>query len=109
MEQIIERLKEQKLETSKRYHDQGKDDGLRWAQDAEYEDLLYAQELGAIHINPGYDPTRDEVLGDYFADVIQDLADSMPGNRIPDGRFMAWQHGWIEGVREFWDQVKDKI
>ena len=39
MREIIERLKKEKLELKQEYHALGKNDGVRWCQDAHYIDI----------------------------------------------------------------------
>lgn len=63
-----------------------------------------------------YDPTRDEILGDFFGDIFEEYKDQGMGwtetsysNAIPNEIFEAWEKGWKEAIEEFWDQIKDKL
>jgi len=119
MEQVIERLKKEKTEAESDYFEQGKGDGLDWAKTASYEDLLY----GATKFEPinefsehfiSYDPERNEVLGDYFKEIIEEnesmgFIETMPGNWVPNEFFNAWEEGWATGIREFWAEIQDKL
>lgn len=117
MEQAIERLKREKTEAESDYFEQGKKDGLEFAKSASYEDLQYAICWEPMNRQPGligYDPTRDEVLGEYFDEIGQEdphmeFEDTTMGHSRPNDLFAAWEEGWVEGVSEFWDEVKDKI
>ena len=118
MEQVIERLKKEKTEAESDYFEQGKGGGLNWAKTASYEDLLYAAtKFEPINEAEGYftdyDPGRDEVLGDYFKKIIEenesmDFVRTSCGN-IPNEFFNAWEEGWTTGIREFWDEIQDKL
>jgi hypothetical protein len=45
MSEIVKRLKQEKLIWEKQYYKLGKEEGLRWAKTAHYEDLLYVAQL----------------------------------------------------------------
>jgi len=117
MEQVIERLKKERNEADKSYSEKGKEDGLEWAKVASYEELLYAIKWEPMNEQPGligYDPTRDEVLGDYFGDIMEDnesmgFVEKTYGNFLPNSFFAAWEEGWVEGIKEFWGEIKDKL
>ncbi len=61
-----------------------------------------------------YNPKNDEILGDYFGDVLEDnpelgFAETTSYNYIPDSYYQKWEEGWIESVRDFWNEIEDKI
>lgn len=61
-----------------------------------------------------YGPTRDDILGDYFNGVITDdsdmgLEETAPGYYVPNSFFTAWEQGWTDAVREFWNQIEGKL
>ena len=123
MEQIIERLREEKKQDTENYYAQGKEDGLEWAKAASFSELQYALNWGSTksimareHLID-WDPRQDEILGDYFSDVFEDdenmgfeegSGSGMRGG-IPNLYFGEWEKGWSEAVREFWDEIKNKI
>jgi hypothetical protein len=120
MEQVIERLKQEKTESNKDWFDQGKLDALDWAKAASYEDLLYAinwEPMNSIGATvSSYDPTQDENLGGYFQDILEieykdvmRMIETGNYNYIPNDIFAAWEEGWVEGVSEFWGEIKNKI
>ena len=92
MAQVIERLRKEKAESSLSYFEQGKKDGLEWAMAASYDEIQYAL---SYNYRTGVDPTHDEILGDYFADLLEDQYAPMPL-----GNFVSWVEGWKEAMRE---------
>jgi hypothetical protein len=118
MDAIIERLRKEKEEESMSYHELGKQNGLEWAKSASYSDLQYALKWETVAELPGntigWDPTTDEVLGEYFGGVIQrDLLmgfdETGRGHLMPNEYFQAWETGWKEAVEEFWKEVEGRI
>jgi hypothetical protein len=118
MDKIIERLKAEKESFINNYCEKGKNDGLEWGKSASYEEIQYAlklEPLNKTHDNViSFNPTRDEVLGDYFSGIIEDddmmgFEETVPGNFIPNEAFSSWEEGWVDGVQEFWESVSDKI
>ncbi len=106
---IIERLKKEKLETENNYRENGKKDALEWFKTAHYSDILYA-----LKWIPNEEPTKDEKLGDYFAQLLHQnrvfsLATLYNENLSMDDSLQKYIAGWKEGVQEFWNEIKDKI
>ena len=121
MEQVVERLRREKVEVAKDYFEQGKKDGLEWAKAASYDEIQYALQWETVDKTEldtpgliGTDPTRNEVLGDYFGDVIEDdsnmgFIETIHGHYMPNEYFISWEAGWKEAVEEFWHEIKDKL
>lgn len=125
MEAIIERLKREKEESDHEWIDQGKLDGLDFAKSAHYDELQYAlrwetvkeiqEKADGYPLN--YSPAEDDVLGDYFRDIIMDedileplgMEESSPGNYAPNQAYAEWENGWKEGIKEFWNEIKSKL
>lgn len=119
MEQVIKRLKAEKVNLETDYYDQGKKDGLQWAKAASYDELQYAlkwqtmEEMEEIQMLQGglisCDPTRDEVLGSYFLEVMEE--DEYMGfyDSAPNEFFVAWEGGWKEAVQAFFEEIEDKL
>jgi hypothetical protein len=118
---IIERLKQEKIDEEKEFYGIGKIDGLEWAKRASYQELKYVVEayeaLFEITENViSCDPTRNEILGDYFKDIFEEYKDRGMGcteisysNYIPNEVFQAWEQGWKEAIEAFWEEIEDKI
>lgn len=118
---IIERLKQEKMDEEKEFYGIGKQDGLEWAKRASYRELKYVVEEQQAMFEftenvVSYDPNRGEILGDYFTDIFEEYKDQGMGwteisylNYIPNEVFKAWEQGWKEAIKEFWEEIKDKI
>ena len=120
MEQIIERLRKEKREVSINHYEQGKLDGVEWAKASSYDEIMYAlnwQTMVEMNENLlSYDPTKDEILGDYFNYILNNEDDpnitcinTKGHNYIPNDNFAHWERGWKDGVKAFWDEVKNKL
>ena len=118
MAEIIERLKKEKAKAETEWFEQGKIDGLEFAKNLDYEDLVYALKWETIKEMPsniiGYNPTQDEYFGEYFSEIFEEydhlgFEDTAYNNVMPNDLYIEWEAGWKEGVQEFWDEVKDKI
>ncbi len=104
LNQIVERLRTEKMQSEGNYFETGKADGARWARAAHYEDLLYACSWEDFAT-----ATRDRVLGDYFAEKVA-------RNRLmevtPEGvnqHLRVYLEGWKSGIGQFWNEVRDKL
>jgi len=104
MEQTIERLKKEKAETEKRYHEHGRMDGLRWAQSAHYDDLEQV-----VNLKPEETLTNKSLLKSYFVEIFKnrDWAEFL--REGPGQKRNNYIEGWKRGVVEFWEEVRDKI
>ena len=121
MEEIIERLKQEKIDEENKFHEIGHEDGLQWAKSASYRELKYVvDEYEAMFEESGdivsWDPTNDEILGGYFTDIFEEYKKEGMGftqvsysNSIPNEFFTEWERGWKEAVEAFWDEIKDKF
>jgi hypothetical protein len=104
MKDIIERLRREKakfdeekkqsleshLAPQKADFSAGKEAGLEWAKDAHYEEIIkYKSKI----IITGHDPDWGH------------LRSIMRKNK----NNIHWAKGWLEGVREFWDEVENKL
>ena len=118
MNEIIERLRNEKQSSNERWFDIGKTDGLEFAKSVSYDDLQYAVRWITIQaINDNVITTSllgDEVLGDYFSSFFDeyeelDWVETTPGNHIPNDAYCQWEAGWHEAVVEFWEEIKDQL
>ena len=139
MSDFIERLKREKVEaeagaeakaeeredTEKEWFDTGKNDGREFVKNASYKDLQYAldweiqKEERTSHIpsvvKPYIDPREDDFLGDYFSGIVEKY-DQLKFERSEstdliniNNYYIEWEAGWKEGVKEVWNEIKDKI
>jgi hypothetical protein len=121
--EVIRSLKKEKEAIEEWVYEEGKEVGYQWAMEAEYEDLLYAAE-GYEPMNcpnacwASYDNTHDELLGDYFSEIMESddrfwvVYDKPQGYFVGpylNDTFAKWEEGWVDGVREFWGEIKDEL
>lgn len=104
LSQIVERLRNEKMQSEGNFYEAGKHDGVTWAKSAHYDDLVYA--LGWDDYKSA---TSDEQLGHYFSERQR-------RNRMmamsPEGGnefFVAYLKGWKCGVEQFWKEIRDKL
>lgn len=116
MNEVIERLKMEKKDSENNFFITGKKDGLEFVQSAGYDEILYALKWVPMKVKgfPSFDPIRDEILGEYFKDIFDeyegmDFVETTHGNYIPNDNFVAWEDGWVKGVQELWEEIKDKL
>jgi hypothetical protein len=111
MTEVIERLKKEKYDVENECFEEGKEDGLEWAKVAHYADL---QEAINWNAQRGDDPTRhaNEQISENFKSILgeheyPDLGFDVRG--LANDALDKFVEGWIEGVQEFWNEVKSKI
>ncbi len=106
MSEIIERLKHEKKQSEGNYFDNGKLQGVKWAKNAHYDDLMYA--LGLSVAAPSL-MTEDRMLGKYFSDLVASdhFIDISMDNINKYGKLFL--DGWLRGVMDFWNEIKEKI
>jgi len=121
MKKIIEKLKHGKSEMKKHYFDLGRKSGIEWCNDAEYGELLYAinyvtcdEVLNKTPRVINLDPTKDELLGDFFAGAMEHYEgfkymESADCSSIPNELYRSWESGWKDSVLEFWKQVEPHL
>lgn len=102
--EIIDRLKHEKKKSEGNYFENGKLQGVKWAKSAHYDDLMYALELTAPSQMAG-----DWMLGEYFCELVSSdhFIEISVENTNKYGKLFL--DGWRKGVKEFWNEVKEKI
>ena len=115
MEETIERLREEKLESEGDYYEIGREEGEDWAKAAHYLDIKAMIEWINTNRSYPYQATNYpdvEGIFEYFHNMFME-------NELMD--WQEWQYkndheyndkflqGWMVGVEEFWDAVKNKI
>jgi len=104
MSEIVKRLKQEKLIWEKQYSKLGKNEGLRWAKTAHYEDLLYV-----VKFDDTYTLISDPKMRDYFDKIYQSAEIIKSSNSSSIDHAQMFIEGWFKGVLEFWNHVKDKL
>ena len=107
MEATVERLRGEMAEVNQDLFDQGKNNGFVWASMSHYLDIK-----SALGWNPEMGDLPDEE--DLRAEVVDMIHEDPDLDFETDSWQMAretieWAKGWVEGVQEFWNQVKDKL
>lgn len=104
MAQIIERLRNEKRQTEGNYSEKGKMEGLHWAKNAHYQDLMYALEL-----NDAEHMIKDETLGSYFKAIggSDNFIEISSEHINKYGKLFL--DGWRRGVKAFWNEIREKI
>jgi hypothetical protein len=104
MTEIIERLRQEKLLSEGSFSEKGKKEGVTWAKNAHYDDLMHVLD----YVSAG-DLVQDGRMGSYFNTRIQ----SDPRMQISQGTLNKYARlyidGWRKGVQEFWNVIKEKI
>jgi hypothetical protein len=104
MPDIIQRLREEKQAWENKFFRAGKRQGLVWARAAHFEDLLYV-----LHHEDTYDLIGHENFKTYFQGIYQEYElgkYSGEGGTAHEHKFME---GWFQGVRSFWNEIKEQI
>ena len=109
IEQIIERLREEKKEAEANCYSTGRERGLQWAKAASYGDLSFTIRLIDRGVNFGTDP------GLRATQLEKEMAENPYLNyeawcsRVYDKMNDEFLRGWQESVWEFWKEVRDKL
>jgi len=102
--EIVKRLQQEKMIWEKQFSKSGKNEGIKWARSAHYEDLLYV-----INFNDTYELTNDTKFKVYFEEIhITNELGKYASDNAVDHELM-FMDGWFLGVNEFWIQIKEKI
>ena len=97
MDNIVERLKLEKDKYVERYIDQGCVDGYNDAKKLSYEEIM--------EIVNGFESiNKTEVYLRLLKDQIKDLKEN--DDSIDENKYLE---GWVEGVEDFWEEIKDRI
>ena len=106
MDETIRRLRKEKEESEKGSFNAGKNSGLSWAVNAHYNSI----KLVVDRSESDFSQTRIELS--YFDEEPEELpkvVDIEDPNWNSHALGESWEKGWVEGVCEFWDTIKDKL
>jgi hypothetical protein len=97
MDKIIERLRLEKVEHDKIYRNDGYKEGLDDAKSMSYEEFVQV-------VQSNVDIYETLVWGNWLGAKIEDLEHD-------DAAFVreSYLEGWLEGVNEFWENIKDAL
>ncbi len=104
MPDIVKRLRQEKQTWEKQFFNLGKQQGIKWARSAHYEDLLYV-----LNHEDTYELIGHARFKSYFHRIYKTHE---LGNYAIDGvvdHERKFMDGWFQGVNEFWNEVKEQI
>jgi post-segregation antitoxin (ccd killing protein) len=100
-EQAIKRLNLQIRRGQREWYSKGKKDGFNDALDLNYEDFTVVAELSSTVIDP------------LHIVAIQERSRAIEKSSVrlecPHPMKIAYYAGWIDGVLEFWNDIKDEL
>ncbi|MEE4242635.1 MAG: hypothetical protein V2I36_14305 [Desulfopila sp.] len=102
--EVVERLRKEKAQSEGDFYDAGKRDGVLWGKSAAYDDIMYAlawEDIGAAPV--------DGVLGPYFQEKFEHSKLMAIQNDVMNQYACLYVEGWQKGLREFWEEIKDKL
>jgi hypothetical protein len=108
MEQIVERLKKEKAETEQNYFDDGKVQGLKWAKSSHYENIMVALKWDSLDTAMMAMSVHESEWDDFLETHVGSVAYGHPVKFMEDMP-LQWKNGFLEGIREFWDEVKSRL
>lgn len=98
-QQTIDRLNLQIRRGQREWYRKGRQDGIEAAPDLNYEDFQVVLELTRTAIDP--------LLLVSMQERSQKVSPSQP--ECPDPMRVAYHAGWIDGVLEFWNDIKNQL
>lgn len=102
--QIIDRLRQEKMQSEGNYFESGRTDGILWAKTAHYDDLQYV-----LHWTDLENATKDEILGHYFS-TNPSASRLLLSNTYRDTKYaLSYLQGWKQGIEQFWDEIREKL
>ena len=104
MPEIIQRLREEKEAWENKFYRTGKRQGLKWAKSAHFEDLLYV-----LHHDDTYEVVDHENFQTYFQGVYRDYELGKYSGESGMEHERKFMDGWFQGVRSFWNEIKEQI
>jgi hypothetical protein len=106
-ERVIERLRIERQKSEEEWFDCGKSDGLKDAEDLSYEDFEQLWKLYDSKIEIQRYDTWIELHR--FPEELQEFLQGRMHGYSPKPIEYSYLAGWIDGVTDFWDEIKDEI
>ena len=100
-EQAVERLNLQIRSGQRDWYNKGKQDGLDKAPDLNYDDFNAVTELSSTAIDPLH------LRG--VQERCRSVKKSTARLECPHPMRLAYYAGWMDGVLEFWNDIKDEL
>lgn len=97
LETLVDRLREEKATADRAFFAQGVSDGIAWARGASYQELRLRGERDQ----------PDWRVQDSWPDALRRSARRYASDPVFDEETYA--KGWLAGVAEVWQRVKDKV
>ncbi len=108
MPEIVKRLRQEKRDWEDSFYKTGKSQGLMWARSAHYEDLLYV-----LHYDTTYQSKYDIIGHENYRSYFEDIYDTHSLGKYSDqggvDHERKFMDGWFEGVKSFWNEVKEQL
>jgi hypothetical protein len=104
MSEVVKRLQQEKQAWLRQFYRLGRKEGVAWGKSAHFEDLLYV-----LHVPDTYELVQDVRLKEYFDSTLNRYGVdrfSIEGKADHKKMFLD---GWMNGVTEFWNQVKEAL
>ncbi len=104
MTEVIMRLQKEKQDWVRQFYKLGRKEGIRWGKSAHFEDLLYV-----LQVQDTYELVQDTRFSAYFNNIMGSYGiDQFTIYEKNDHKKM-FLDGWMNGVKEFWNQVKEAL
>jgi post-segregation antitoxin (ccd killing protein) len=106
-EKAIERLRAERQKSEEEWFDCGKTDGLKDAEELSYEDF---EQLEAL-----YESKSELERYDFWLELnrlpedFHELLEERMDKYLPKPNEKSYLAGWIDGVTDFWFEIKDEI
>jgi hypothetical protein len=104
MSEIVNRLKQEKIESESNYLEKGILKGIEWAKRAHYEDLVYA-----VGFQDPINIVEDSKFNYYFKEIFNsDHLINFSQENI-NQHAKKFVDGWCKGVSDFYNEIVEKL
>lgn len=110
MEQIVKRLRAEKKQVIEAMKDLGRKEGRESAENMEYKDLRQVERIAETVASGTFVTAVEEVTAtDVWEEWLSEHVKETQEEQGAGFDLEAYLEGWVEGVMEFWHQIKDKL
>ena len=112
METVVDRLRAEKEKHDERYREMGRKHGIHEAKRLPYEMLMDIVSYGeAMEQDPHLDWYENMYQNNFYAELELLLKDVKNNEGANDPAFDEENYclGWVEGVMETWEEIKDEL